>query len=334
MHQLSETLPVLALPFLACLTIAALHAYMGLHVLRRGVVFVDIALAQWAALGAAAALLLGPRLWPTELRAAGPPVAANEAALAAELEAEAQSGSAAAPLPAETVVEAHPHAAAERRFQYAMSLGFALLGAVLLSVGRFREEVVPHEAVIGILFVVAAALSVLVLSKAPHGHEKMEAMLIGSILFVSRRALLKMAILYAALGALHFALRRHFLAISENVEAAERAGYHVRRWDTLFFASFALMVTESVALAGVFVVFSYLIIPAACARLFAQSFRGQLFLAWAVALAITLLGLGVSAAADLPTGATLVAASGLAFLAAGSFRLVISAAVKQGAGER
>ena len=322
MTQLRETLPFLILPFLACLTIAALHCYMGLHVLRRGVVFVDIALAQWAALGAAVALWVSPYLMPAPEALPTPSSQTTLSNVTQELEGELQSlvqqQTAASSTTSPPTLQPEP-GHCHPSFRYGFSLGFALLGAVLLSLARFRERLVPHEAVIGILFVVAAALSVLILSKTPHGHEKIETMLIGSVLFVTPWQLIRMALLYLGIGILHFLLRRHFLLISQDVEAAERAGYRVYRWDILFFTTFALMVTESVALAGVLVVFSYLIIPAACARLVVEGFGKQLLLAWGIALVVTLIGLLVSAFADFPSGATIVTGFGIAFFLFGLY---------------
>jgi zinc/manganese transport system permease protein len=196
-----------------------------------------------------------------------------------------------------------------------MSLAFALLGAFLLAFARLRDERIPHEAIIGIIFVVCAALSVLILSKAPHGHEKMEAMLVGSILFVRWPEVAVMLVLYAVLGVVHVTLRRPFIEISKDVAAAERAGMQVRLWDCLFYGTFALMVTQSVGMAGVLVVFSYLIIPAACATLFVDGFGRQLLVAWIVAVVITVLGLILSAVADMPTGASLVSCFGLVLVA-------------------
>jgi zinc/manganese transport system permease protein len=138
----------------------------------------------------------------------------------------------------------------------------------------------------------------------------MKAMLVGSILFVSWRKVVLMLALYLVLGLFHFGLRSHFLGISRDVGAAERAGKRVRLWDCLFYGSFALMVTQSVGIAGVFVVFSYLIIPGACAVLFADRFRVQLVVAWAVAAATTVFGLALSAIADMPTGSSLVSCFG------------------------
>ena len=359
MDQLINSMPVLIMPFFACLVIAGLHCYMGLHVLRRGVIFVDLALAQCAALGAAVALLLLPVFWPETLESqeAEALTIAAEESLAMEFALEDDE-----PLLGSIGVtgtmgvrtdhagEGHDrhrdqnrkqnrrenrshahnnpeydqksvdytaeerdgqdHEVLEKRFSYIMSLLFALLGAALLSFGRFRNEQIPHEAIIGIIFVVCAALSVLILSKAPHGHDKMEAMLIGSILFVSSSQVINMLGLYLVLGMLHFIFRHKFITISEDVAAAEKAGIRVRLWDCLFFATFALMVTQSVGIAGVYVVFSYLIIPAACGKLFGDRFGSQLVIAWGIAVFTTVTGLFVSAVWDMPTGSSLVSCFG------------------------
>jgi zinc/manganese transport system permease protein len=321
MAQLSDTLPLLLAPFAVCLLVASLHCYMGLHVVKRGVIFVDLALAQSAALGAAVALFLTPHVCehplhhPADGQAA--PVA-TETQLAEQLASEDEQQSAGSLVPLDdgssrnqrTEEQHHEHDA----LTYGLSLTFALLGAVLLSLGRLRDERIPHEAIIGIIFVVSAALSVLILSKAPHGHERMQAMLVGSILFVSWPQVPPILLLYLVLGAVHIAFRKRFIRISQDVAGAERAGIRVRYWDCLFYGTFALMVTQSVSVAGVLVVFSYLIIPAACAVLFADRFKTQLFVAWAVAVATTVAGLLVSAVGDLPTGPSLVACFGAALV--------------------
>ncbi|MBN1833546.1 MAG: metal ABC transporter permease [Deltaproteobacteria bacterium] len=357
MDQLIHSIPVLISPFFACLVIAGLHCYMGLHVLKRGVIFVDLALAQCAALGAAVALFLLPIIWPEtlEFHETEALSMAAEESLAMELSLEddehllesidstgimegmrdhAEYGhdrhrdqkqkrkqirihahdntgyNQGNVEPATVEYGGHDHHALENRFSYIMSLVFALLGAALLSFGRFRNEQIPHEAIIGIIFVVCAALSVLILSKAPHGHDKMEAMLIGSILFVNSSQVINMLGLYLFLGVLHLIFRHQFITISEDVAAADRAGIRVRLWDCLFFATFALMVTQSVGIAGVYVVFSYLIIPAACGKLFGNRFGSQLLIAWGIAILTTIIGLFVSAVWDMPTGSSLVSCFG------------------------
>jgi len=310
---------LLAAPFAACILITALHCYMGLHVVKRGVIFVDLALAQMAALGATMALLLGPMLdlHPHE----------HENAYSSHREIEVLTESQAADELFGVNIDhehhqIHAHEGGEpkhdagfthwlkEKFSYILSLLFAFLGAVIFTLGRFRDERVPHEAIIGIVFVVSSALAVLVLSKAPHGHERMEAMLVGSILFVNWSDVLSMLLLYLPLGILHFAIRRVLIRISENIGEAESAGTHVRAWDMLFYASFGLMVTQSVSIAGVLVVFSYLIIPVVCAIMFVNSFFLSLLIAWGIALGVSLSGLAISAWKDLPTGPSLVATFG------------------------
>ena len=324
MERLYESLPLLVTPFAACLVIASLHCYMGLHVIKRGVIFVDLALAQAAALGAAVALLMTPLVCSEPHQHHDAPQAASvtETALAEQLDLEGDGAAESPAMDAESdVPESHEHAThgcghehgheyGHETLTYGMSLLFALLGAVLLSFGRLKDERIPHEAVIGIIFVVCAALSVLILSKAPHGHEKMEAMLVGSILFVNWRQVVVMLLLYLVLGIIHVAVRKDFLVISQGVTAAEKTGKRVRLWDCLFYGLFALMVTQSVSIAGVFVVFSYLIIPAACAALFTDRFGSQLVFAWLVAAVTTALGLAVSAIGDMPTGSSLVSCFG------------------------
>jgi len=322
---------LLAAPFAVCILIAALHCYMGLHVVKRGVIFVDLALAQMAALGTAVALLLGPML---DIH---PHVHENAHSFYHDTEmiSKLQVTDESFGVDIDHGQHAYIHEEGEaghdagvthwlkKNFPYILSLLFAFIGAVIFSLGRFRDERVPHEAIIGIVFVVSSALAVLVLSKAPHGHEKMEAMLVGSILFVSWRDVLSMLLLYIPLAIFHFAIRGVLMRISENLREAESAGIHVRAWDLLFYASFALMVTQSVSIAGVLVVFSYLIIPAACAIMFVDSFLCSLLMAWGIALGVSLSGLAFSAWKDLPTGPSLVATFGAVLILCIAIRLLL-----------
>lgn len=309
---------LLAAPFVACILIASLHCYMGLHVVKRGVIFVDLALAQMAALGTAIALLLGPTLDIHTHKHENVNALHHETKMHSESHTadELFSGNI-------NSQQQHIHVNEDdaghdqtinhwlkEKSSYMLSLAFAFFGAVIFALGRFQDERVPHEAIIGIVFVVSSALAVLVLSKAPHGHEKMEAMLVGSILFVSWQDVLNMFMLYLPLGIFHFAIRRRLMRISENITEAESAGIPVRAWDLLFYLSFALMVTQSVSIAGVLVVFSYLIIPAACAMMFVNGFFRSLLIAWGIALGVSFSGLMLSAWKDLPTGPSLVATFG------------------------
>jgi len=258
-------LDVLAIPFLACLVLTGIHAYLGLHVLARGVVFVDLALAQVAALGIALAFLAG-----------------------------------------------HPIRSAAA---YWYALAFTLGAAALFAASRTRRAPVPQEAIIGIVYAVSAAAAVLVVDQAPQGGEHIKQLLVGSILTVTPGEVGALALLYGALGVLHWAIRRPLLEISFGAEAA--AGRAVRWWDFVFYASFGVVVTSSVRMAGVLLVFSYLIVPATVGALVARGVAGRLATGWALGLAVSAAGLAASYAWDLPTGATVVVAFGACLASVG-----------------
>jgi len=255
-------LDLLFWPFVAGVVLAGIHAWYGQHVLARGVVFVDLSLAQMAVLGLTVAILAG-----------------------------------------------HP-VQSEAGYWYA--LAFAASGALLFAAARAHEQAVPQEAVIGIVYAVSAALGVLVLDRAPQGAEHIKQLLIGSILSVTPREVGALALLYAAVGALHLILRRPLVEVSFHPLAARAMRRKVFLWDLFFYASFALVVTSSVRIAGVLLVFSYLIIPAALASLFVQGILARLALGWALGALLTAAGLLASWYGDLPAGPAVVVAFGAA----------------------
>ena len=260
----NDLLALMWAPFLMCLVLTGIHAYLGIHVIAREVVFVDIALAQIAALGAAAALLVD------------------------------------APL--------------ESPLAYAAGLGATLLGAAILALTRSRERRVSQEAVIGVVYAVSAAAAVLLVDRAPHGAEHLRRMLVGSLLAVTPGEVARIAGLYALVGVFHWACRRPFFLISVDPDAAFRAGWRVRLWDFLFYASFGLVVTSSVRVAGVLLVFSYLIVPALAGLVRGGTVGARLLVGWAFGALVSLLGILASALLDLPTGATVACVFGLLLL--------------------
>jgi zinc/manganese transport system permease protein len=257
---MSVALEFLWVPFLACLVLTGIHAYLGLHVLARGVIFVDLALAQVAALGITVAFL------------AGHPIQSTAA--------------------------------------YWYALVFTVGGALLFAVSRTRRPRIPQEAVIGIVYAVGAAAAVLVVDRAPQGSEHIKQLLVGSILTVTPAEVGTLAALYAGIGGLHWVIRRPLLEISLDPEAALARGRRVRWWDFVFYASFGVVVTSSVRIAGVLLVFAYLIVPAAAGALLAKSVAGRLLIGWALGVLVSLAGLAASFAWDLPTGATVVTTFG------------------------
>jgi zinc/manganese transport system permease protein len=257
----------LAAPFVASLVIAGIHAYLGVHVVERGVIFVDLSLAQIAAFGSTIAILL--------------PLSGGD-----------------------------PHAPAV----YWVSLAFTFIGAAIFATIRVRRARIPQEAIIGISYAVASAATILAMSKSTSEGEHLKDMLVGNILAVSWDEVWKTAILYAIIGAFHFVFRRKFLAISMNHEAAEREGVSLRLWDFLFYASFGFVVTRSVAIAGVLLVFCYLIVPSVAAMLYAETIGRRLAIGWTMGTIVSALGVYLSLILDLPTGATIVCTFGLVLI--------------------
>jgi zinc/manganese transport system permease protein len=248
-------------PFVACLLLTAIHVYLGLHVLARGVIFVDLALAQVAALGVTIAFLAGHAI---------------------------QSGAA-----------------------YWYALVFTLGGAALFAVSRTRRTPVPQEAIIGIVYAVSAAAAVLVVDRAPQGGEHIRQILVGSILTITPAEVGTLALLYAPIGLVHWLVRRPLLDISFDPDGAG-ARRAVPAWDFVFYASFGVVVTSSVRLAGVLLVFAYLVVPATAAAALARSARGRLLVGWALGALVSVGGLAASWTWDLPTGATVVVTFGVA----------------------
>jgi len=273
-----EMLQFLWLPFLASLVLTGIHAYLGVHVVERGVIFVDLALAQIAALGAVVAILVG----------------------------------------------VDPHG----RGSFWISLAFTFLGAAVFALVRGRRLHIPQEAIIGISYAVASGASVLGMSKATGETEHLKDMLVGNILAVSGPEVAWTAALYAAIGLFHFLFRKKFLLISTNPKAAEAQGLSIRFWDFLFYASFGFVVTKAVTIAGVLLVFCYLIVPSVGAMLFADRIGPRLAIGWTMGTLVSALGVWLSAELDFPPGPTIVCTFGGVLI----LMFVVSALIGRGKG--
>jgi zinc/manganese transport system permease protein len=272
----TSILAFLAAPFVASLILTGIHAYLGVHVVERGVIFVDLSLAQIAALGATIAILT--------------PLANGD-----------------------------PHAPSV----YWISLLFTFIGALVFSTIRGHRARIPQEAIIGICYAVASAAAILAMSKATSESEHLKDMLVGNILAVSWPEVGHTALLYGAIGAFHYIFRKRFLTISMDHRAAEAQGISVRLWDFLFYASFGFVVTSSVAIAGVLLVFCYLIVPSVGAMLYADSVGKRLAIGWTMGTIVSALGVYMSLKLDLPTGATIVCTFGLVLILMAAVRPII-----------
>jgi len=261
-------------PFVACMILVAIHSYLGLHVIAREVIFVDLSLAQMAALGTTVGLLLG----------------------------------------------VNPGSGTSQLF----ALGFVVIGAALFAATRTHQKGrVPQEAIIGIVYVVASAAALLVADKAPRGADAIKDVLVGTILWVTWPTITRLAIAYAMLGAALFALRKRFELISFDETAAAAKGWKLRWWDFWFYLIFGVVITFSVPLGGVLLVFSFLVVPAVTAFLFTRKPARLTLIAWGTGAVASAIGLFVSYKGDLPTGPTIVCSYGLVLMAAGVVRRLV-----------
>jgi zinc/manganese transport system permease protein len=271
-----QVVEFLAAPFVASLILTGIHAYLGVHVVERGVIFVDLSLAQIAAFGATIAILMP---WSN----------------------------------------GDPHAPSV----YWVSLAFTFIGAAIFALIRSKRARIPQEAIIGISYAVASAAAILAMSKSTSESEHLKDMLVGNIIAVSWHDVTKTALLYGAIGLFHYIFRKPFLTISMNHDAAESTGLNVRWWDFLFYASFGFVVTSSVAIAGVLLVFCYLIVPSVAAMLFADTIGKRLAIGWTMGTIVSALGVYLSLILDLPTGATIVCTFGLVLIVMSALRVLI-----------
>ena len=197
-----------------------------------------------------------------------------------------------------------------------VALLMARIDAAVFSTIRSRRARIPQEAIIGISYAVASAASILAMSKATSETEHLKDMLVGNILAVSGEEVWHTALLYAAVGVFHYIFRRQFLAISmaERNGGRETLGLNVKLWDFLFYASFGFVVTSSVAIAGVLLVFCYLIVPSVAAMLYSDRIGARLAIGWTMGAIVSALGIYLSVRLDLPTGATMVCTFGGALI--------------------
>jgi zinc/manganese transport system permease protein len=269
--MLQDILAFAALPLAAAVVFTGIHTWFGLQVLRRNVVFADLALAQISALGATVAVVAG-----------------HKAASAAG---------------------------------YAYTLFFAAMGALLLTASRAFAKSVRQEAFIGVLYVVATAATVLVVDRSPQGAEHVKRMLVGGILSVTNDDVVKFIVLYGAIGLFHWIVRRPLLAAAE-----EQSSKRTVAWDLVFYLSFAVVVTSSVSVAGVLLVFCFLIVPALIGGLFSSRIAPALLIGWGAGTLASAAGILGSFVFDAPTGALTVVTFAAALVIAGSVRVFIIAA--------
>lgn len=260
---MGDFIQIMCWPLLACLVLTGIHAYLGFHVIERGVIFVDLALAQMAALGIAVGLANGMTM--------------------------------------------------DNHWLYALAFGFTMLGAIIFALTR-QEQRLSQEVIIGISYALSWAFVMLILSRSGMGEEHIRQLLMGNILLVSVQDVLLMGALYLMIGFIHLIYRRQFFALTKNDQEETVILKHKRWWDLLFYASFGLVVTSSVKVAGVLMVFAFLMIPAASAVLMSRQIGIRLVIAWCMGILASVMGMSLSFWGDFPTAPSVVIALGGCFI--------------------
>jgi len=252
----------------ACLLLALILAYLGTHVIRRRIVFVDLALAQISSCGVAAAILF----------------------------------------------ETNPTA---------LSLIFTLLGASIFSI-RIRDERIPQEAVMGIVYAVASSVAILFVAKAPHGEADILKILFGNILAVTGEEIIQMLVCFGIVALLHVIFFRRFALVTYEPEKAVSLKVSLHLWDFLFYISLGFVIAFAIRVGGVLLVFSYLIVPPVSAIILSRNKHAILIISLALGVLASFLGLYASYRFDLPTGAAIVSTLGCIIIASSLARYVIS----------
>ncbi|MFQ5606023.1 MAG: metal ABC transporter permease [bacterium] len=255
MFQLSFMLQA----FIACSIMGLLLAYLGIHVVGRGIVFVDLALGQISSLGVAVAAFIGAAVLP-------------------------------------------------------ISITFTLLGAVLLSLIHIHDKRLKQEAIIGIIYAVTSAITVLLISKTPHGEADISEVLFGNILAIATSELITMGVIFTILGILHLIFYRKVFGVTRAFQKGQpQKDLSFRFWNFFFYLSIGLAIVFAVRAGGVIPVFSYLVIPPVAAILITRSELAVAILAPVFAVVVSLFGLYFSFTFDFPAGSSIVTVFGILF---------------------
>jgi zinc/manganese transport system permease protein len=261
-------LPFMVQAFVAAIITGALLSYLGVHVVGRGIVFVDLALGQISSLGVAFAVFIGTGLT-------------------------------------------------------SIPLIFTLTGALLMSFINIRDKRLKQEAIIGILYAFASALTVLLISKTPHGDSDVQEVLFGNILAVSTQQISLIGIVFGAIALMHLIFFRKFFALTESFESGINHLVGIFNiWNFLFYISIGLAIVFAVKINGVIPVFSFLIIPAVSAIMLSKNNITVIILAFIISLLASFFGLNFSFHYDFPAGSSIVAVLGGIFILASAYNIV------------
>ena len=261
---MSEILTFMAPAICMCIILVGICGYVGIHVLMREVIFIDIALAQIAALGVSFGLFMGMEISDPLI--------------------------------------------------FLVSLGFTLLAAFLLSAAQRLSHMVPQEAFIGILYATGAAAVILAGDRLPHGAEQVHDLMVGHLLWVNWNEVLTYFIVYLTLGGIYLFIHKRLLPISQSYRDRDKTRNSTMLWDFIFYSLMGILVAFAVRVAGVLLVFGFLIVPAVIGFLLGKTFVSRLTIGWTTGVLVSLIGSYLSYVLDFPTGGMVVVTLGVGLL--------------------
>ncbi len=262
---MNDFITFMGAPIAACILLTLIYTYFGCHVLKREIIFIDLSLAQLAALGTTVAFFM--------------------------------------------------HLELDSPGSLALSLLFIVAGAAFFSSTRSLNANIPQEAVIGIVYVVGASVALLLASQMPHGAEHLKTLLNGSVLWINWTGVLQIFGVILLVGGVHWMVWKKIF--EQSLTYKNSFDGHSQSWtsDFLFYLTLGLVIVFSVRTAGVFLIFTFLIVPAVCGALFSKSMTKQFIIGSTLGVMTSFTGLFLSFHLDQPTGATLVCTFGVAFFA-------------------
>ncbi|MBN2213639.1 MAG: metal ABC transporter permease [Bacteroidales bacterium] len=260
------TIEFLLTPFIACLLLILINVYFGIHVIKREIIFIDIALAQIAALGSAVAMVVFVSLHPE-------------------------------------IAHDHEH---HNVFSYLFSLAFITMAALIFTFLKHSKITIPLEAIIGITYAIATTGTVIVLDKGAGGDIHVHDMLIGSILWISWHQVTKLFIIVLLVGLFHLIFRHKFRQISDRSSPDTMTVKNPYLWDFLFYLTFGLVVIEAVNVAGILTIFAFLILPASVSILLSRDWKRRLLTGWGIGLFVVVTGLYLSLKMDVPCSPVII----------------------------
>jgi zinc/manganese transport system permease protein len=276
-----ENIQFLAAPITACVILAGILSYFGNHILTRGIIFIDIALAQIAALGSMIGLLLGYA----------------EASTSVAL----------------------------------ISLIFTLIIVAIFALTKFQKQVIPQEAIIGIIYGLGLGIAMLLAEKIPGGSNYITKTITGNILWVTWNDIFRCSIVFLAIAIIHIFLRRQFIKISESKENLPYSINKVRIYELIFYLTFGIVVVRCVPIGGIFLIFVLLIAPTAIATLFTRRWAFRFLWSWFIGIIGSIIGIYVSYEIDISNGPAIVCLLGIAVFVFAFVKLLSSNQVQSNA---